>query len=103
MKIWLNGIADNHRKSADVFNLPYQNVIFSPEHNTNVGFSQYVNAYYFNGTAEIISLNEDKEFRSNFICEHAALKTQLKDYSFLWGIFPIKNISLSNSTLLMIT
>lgn len=78
VKIWLNGIADNHRKSADVFNLPYQNVIFSPEHNTNVGFSQYVNAYYFNGTAEIISLNEDKEFRSNFICEHAALKNTIE-------------------------
>lgn len=78
VKIWLNDIASNHRKNADKFNLPYQNVIFSPEHNTNVGFSQYVNAYYFNGTAEIISLNEDKEFRSNFICEHAALKNTIE-------------------------
>lgn len=52
---------------------PILNIIFSPEHNTNVGFAQYVNTYYFGGLAEIVSLNVDKEFRSNFICEHAAL------------------------------
>ena len=56
---------------------PQLHVIFSPEHNTNVGFSQFVNTYYFNGTAEIISINEDKEFRSNFICEHLALKSTI--------------------------
>ena len=53
---------------------PVLNIIFSPEHNTNVGFVQYVNTYYFNGLAEIVSINVDKQFRSNFICEHAALK-----------------------------
>ena len=52
---------------------PLLRIIFSPEHNTNVGFSQYVNTYYFGGTAEIISINEDKEYRSNFICEHSGL------------------------------
>lgn len=52
-------------------------VIFSPEHNTNVGFAQYVNTYYFNGMAEIVSFNVDKQFRSNFQCEHAALKTMI--------------------------
>jgi len=53
---------------------PVLNIIFSPEHNTNIGFVQYVNTYYFNGLAEIVSINVDKQFRSNFICEHAALR-----------------------------
>lgn len=57
---------------------PVLNIIFSPEHNTNVGFAQYINTYYFNGTAEIISLNVDKEFRSNFICEHMELITLIE-------------------------
>jgi hypothetical protein len=56
----------------------FLNIIFSPEHNTNVGFSQYVNAFYFNGTAEIVSVNVDKQFRSNFICEHDALKQTIE-------------------------
>jgi len=54
------------------------NIIFSPEHNTNVGFSQLVNTYFFNGTAEIVSVNVDKQFRSNFKCEHDALKQTIK-------------------------
>lgn len=57
---------------------PILNIIFSPEHNTNVGFSQYVNAYYFNGSAEIVSVNEDKQFRSNFVCENDAIKQTIK-------------------------
>lgn len=58
---------------------PLLHIIFSPEHNTNVGFVQYVNTYYFNGLAEIVSLNVDKQFRSNFICEHAALKRMIEE------------------------
>jgi len=57
---------------------PLLNIIFSPEHNTNVGFSQLVNAYYFNGTAEVVSVNVDKQFRSNFICEHDALRQTIE-------------------------
>lgn len=74
---WLIQKSYEKDNNSDMYSYPYQSVIFSPEHNTNVGFSQYVNVYYFNGTAEIISLNEDKEFRSNFICEHAALKNTI--------------------------
>ena len=66
---------------------PCLNIIFSPEHNTNVGFSQYVNSHYFNGNAEIVSINEDKEFRSNFICEYADLHQAIirmwNDFSFV--------------------
>ena len=58
---------------------PVMHIIFSPEHNTNVGFVQYVNTYYFNGLAEIVSINVDKQFRSNFICEHAALKRMIEE------------------------
>lgn len=57
---------------------PALKIIFSPEHNTNVGFAQYVNTYYFNGTAEIVSINEDKVFRSNFICEHKMLQQTIE-------------------------
>jgi hypothetical protein len=57
---------------------PVLNIIFAPEHNTSVDFSQFVNAYYFNGTAEIVSINVDKQFRSNFICEHDALRQTIK-------------------------
>ncbi len=71
VKEWLMTLSNS---SQIQLSAPYLNIIFSPEHNTNVGFSQYVNAYYFNGNAEIISINEDKEFRSNFICEHSSLK-----------------------------
>lgn len=66
---WLRGLAD---ASPEARSNPL-NIIFSPEHPTNIGFAQYVNNYYFMGNAEIVCLNEDKEFRSNFSCEHMAL------------------------------
>lgn len=59
--------------------IPTLHIIFSPEHNTNVGFAQYVNMYYFKGFAEIVSINVDKQFRSNFVCEHAALKRMIDE------------------------
>jgi hypothetical protein len=62
----------------EVKTTPVLNIIFAPEHNTSVDFSQFVNAYYFNGTAEIVSINVDKQFRSNFICEHDALRQTIK-------------------------
>lgn len=68
------------KDEIDVRNIdfPCVDVIFSPEHNTNVGFAQYVNTYYFGGMAEIVSINEDKEFRSNFECEHKALMNTIE-------------------------
>ena len=66
---WLHNLKDK-KKYDQLFTL---NIIFSPEHNTNAGFCQFVNTYYFDGLAEIVSLNVDKVFRSNFICEHSAL------------------------------
>lgn len=73
---WLENIAKKNEINSQI---PTLNIIFSPEHNTNVGFAQYVNTYYFNGIAEIVSFNVDKQFRSNFICEHAALIKTIED------------------------
>lgn len=72
LKIWLKELR-NHDEAAKMPSTTILNVIFSPEHNTNVGFAQYVNNFYFNGGAEIVCINEDKQYRSNFKCEHMAL------------------------------
>ena len=82
IKEWLKELRVNNCEGKEEY--PCLNIIFSPEHNTNVGFSQYVNSHYFNGNAEIISINEDKEFRSNFICEFADLYQMIKR---LWDDF----------------
>lgn len=80
VKEWLSNL-EIEKSPVDY---PCIDIIFSPIHNTNVGFSQYVNAYFFGGSAEIISINEDKEYRSNFICEHSELINNInkiyKDY-----------------------
>lgn len=76
VKEWLEKCGQNALQRTKE---PVLNIIFSPEHNTNVGFVQYVNTYYFNGLAEIVSINVDKQFRSNFICEHAALKKIIEE------------------------
>lgn len=72
VKDWLKGLSEKSDNEYITFN-PLLHIIFSPEHNTNVGFAQYVNTHYFKGMAEIVSFNIDKEFRSNFICEHSVL------------------------------
>ncbi len=76
VKNWLSTLRERESKTPTLW--PTIDIIFSPSHNTNVGFSQYVNAYYFNGAAEIISINEDKEFNSNFCCEYAMLKNTIQ-------------------------
>lgn len=79
---WLEGLAK--KRSTRVSSTPL-NIIFSPEHTTNIGFAQYVNNYYFGGNAEIVCLNEDKEFRSNFRCEHMALYQAINRVFALYG------------------
>lgn len=78
---WLSGLADDMQTTE----LTPLNIIFSPEHATNIGFAQYVNNYYFKGNAEIVCLNEDKEFRSNFCCEHMALRQAIRQIFSLYG------------------
>ena len=79
---WLQSYGKKERQETKG---PVLNIIFSPEHNTNVGFVQYVNTYYFNGLAEIVSINVDKQIRSNFICEHAALKRIIEELHQDWN------------------
>lgn len=76
VKKWLQDMGDDVKQSTED---PTLHIIFSPEHNTNVGFAQYVNTHYFKGLAEIVSINVDKQFRSNFVCEHAALKEVIEE------------------------
>lgn len=78
IKSWLKNLNAERSIRFNEYNEPQLHIIFSPEHSTNVGFAQYVNTFYFGGLAEIISLNVDKEFRSNFVCEHAALVSLIK-------------------------
>lgn len=75
---WLMKLREQDSEVCDP-SKPVLNIIFSPEHTTNVGFAQYVNNYYFMGSAEIVCINEDKEFRSNFKCEHMALIHTIAD------------------------
>ena len=82
VKYWLESLNTQHAFQYNEYNEPQLHIIFSPEHSTNVGFAQYVNTFYFNGLAEIISLNVDKEFRSNFVCEHAALVSLIKKLQY---------------------
>lgn len=82
VKSWLESLNEQHEFQYNEYNEPQLHIIFSPEHSTNVGFAQYVNTFYFNGLAEMISLNVDKEFRSNFICEHAALVSLIKKLQY---------------------
>ncbi|MDE7424685.1 MAG: hypothetical protein K2N51_13525 [Lachnospiraceae bacterium] len=74
-----NWLVEQSKEFLYETNEPVLHIIFSPEHNTNVGFVQYVNIYCFNGLAEIVSINVDKQFRSNFICEHAAIKRMIEE------------------------
>ena len=53
-------------------------------------FAQYVNNYYIQGTAEIVSINVDKEYRSNFICEHTSLKNTIHRMINKWGKNSVK-------------
>lgn len=81
---WLAGLK---KKSFYNAMAPKLKIIFSPEHNTNVGFAQYVNTYYFDGTAEVVSINEDKVFRSNFVCEHEMLRQTIERLHIQQNIF----------------
>lgn len=78
-----NWLMDLANESVDTQITPL-NIIFSPEHTTNIGFAQYVNNYFFKGNAEIVCLNEDKEFRSNFCCEHMALRQAIRQIFALY-------------------
>ena len=87
---WLVCLKEKHQLARSKCSSKLK-IIFSPEHNTNVGFAQYVNTYYFGGSAEIISINEDKEYRTNFICEHEVIRRTIERLHVQNDIFDANN------------
>lgn len=73
---WLRGLSkkirggDSGGKHIDVLVIPQQT--------SNVEFSQIVYEYCFNGEAECIIVNTEKEFRSNFLAEYNGLARRLR-------------------------
>lgn len=55
------------------------NVLVIPQKADNVEFSQYVYEYYFQGCAECVVVNTEKEFRSNFKAAYSGLFSRLRD------------------------
>lgn len=53
------------------------NVLIIPQKADNVEFSQYVYEYYFQGHAECVIVNTEKEFRSNFKAVYSGLFSRL--------------------------
>jgi len=62
---WLSGI----EKKDNVLN-----IIVTPLHHTNAGFCQCVNNAVFNGTADIISFDAAREYKSNVEAKYADVK-----------------------------
>lgn len=54
------------------------NVLIIPQQVDNVEFSQYVYEYYFQGSAECVIINTEKEFRSNLCAEYSGLFRRLQ-------------------------
>lgn len=55
------------------------NIIVTPHHHTNVEFGHYVNEYYFKGTADIITIDSAKEYRSNVVIKYADIKETISN------------------------
>ena len=67
IKCWLQNL-NNSKKDEVKNNL---NIIVTPQHHTNVEFCHYVNNYYYDGIANIITLDAAKEFKSNVRAKYA--------------------------------
>ena len=72
---WLRELRMKNQEGSDCIN-----VLIIPQQINNVGFSQYVYEYYFNGQAECITINTEKEYRSNLKAEYSGLFYKLRDY-----------------------
>lgn len=55
------------------------NVLIIPQKADNVEFSQYIYEYYFQGSAECVIVNTEKEFRSNFKAAYSGLFSRLRN------------------------
>lgn len=71
---WLDELrGQNKNKSND----RVLNIIVTPQHPTNVEFGHYVNDYYFDGVADMVTIDSSKEYRSNIIVKYADVKSAI--------------------------
>lgn len=77
---WLLGLRQEaiDNGSYAVTNKECINVLVIPQKADNVEFSQYVYEYYFQGCAECVVVNTEKEFRSNFKAAYSGLFNRLR-------------------------
>lgn len=77
---WLRGLRQEaiDNGSYAVTNRDCINVLVIPQKADNVEFSQYVYEYYFQGCAECVVVNTEKEFRSNFKAAYSGLFDRLR-------------------------
>lgn len=72
---WLGKLQDKRESDS---NESVLNILVTPQHHTNVEFAHYVNNYYYNGSAEIITIDSAKEYRTNIVLKYADVKTAIE-------------------------
>ena len=70
---WLKSIKNELNIDTEVYN-----VIFSPAHVSNVGFTECINEVVFDSSAIIIRDDIDKEYRSNFFAKYSNIHLFVK-------------------------
>ncbi len=68
---WLVGLRNESNKKT-------LNIIVTPLHHTNAGFCQCVNNAVFNGSADIISFDAAREYKSNVEAKYADVKETIR-------------------------
>lgn len=78
--LWLKELRKKAENMDDsiITSSKYINVLIIPQKTDNVEFSQYVYEYYFQGCAECVIINTEKEFRSNFKAAYSGLFRRLR-------------------------
>ena len=79
IEIWLRKLRQRAAKEKNpcVVNPSCINVLVIPQEADNVEFGQYVYEYFFEGCAECIIINTEKEYRSNLLAEYSGLFSRL--------------------------
>lgn len=76
---WLQGLREEAIRGKNAAFLPNCiNVLIIPQQANNVEFGQFVYEHYFQGSAECIIVNTEKEFRSNLQAEYSGLFKRLR-------------------------
>ena len=73
VKKWLKELREaKEKQEKDIFS-EVVNIIIVPQQTNNMEFAQFVYEFYFQGNAECIIVNTEKEFRSNLQAEYSGL------------------------------